>query len=173
MRAVPDLAASKRERDRIDHGVQEGRSRVQAAKADPLTAFNTAMQQAASYGYEARLATKTRDQRYQIFLANLRQAEQKNSKAGPDEVDTIDYFSVFTQQEVDSFRRGIPVSPNGVGKGRKLLYNNPSQSMPCPCRGPSERPFQFSSVDVSNIQAITWQAYMTPGRNQGSSQACG
>lgn len=169
---MPDLAENKRERDNIDRGVKVGRDRLKTAKADPAAAFNQAMQQAINSGYEARLATRMREQRYQIFLDNMRQAEQRNSKAGPDEVHTVDYFSLFTLEELRSFR-GMPRRSPGVGSGRRLLYNNPSMPMPCACGGPSERAFQYGAVNVASVPAVSWRNYMTPVRDQQSSSACG
>lgn len=170
--AVPDAAEQKRERDSIDRGVRMGQERLKKAKADPLAAFDEAMQEAASNGFESKLAAMTREQRYQIFFENLQQAEKRSKKAGPDEVYTVDFFSVFTQEELRSFR-GLPSPPEAIGGGRRLLYNNPSEPMPCACGGPSERPFQYGAVDVTNIPAVTWRAYTTPIRNQQSSSACG
>jgi len=172
--AVPDAAEHKRERDSIDRGVRMGQDRLKKAKADRLAAFDEAMQEAASNGFETQLAAMTREQRYQIFFDNLQEAEKRNKKAGPDEVYTVDFFSVFTQQELRSFR-GMPPAPQveGIGGGRRLLYNNPSMAMPCSCGGPSERSFQYGAVDVTNIPAVTWRQYTTPIRNQQSSSACG
>lgn len=172
---MPDAAERQRERDSIDAGVKQGRDRFKAAKTNPRAAFNLAMQQAADSGFQPKLDTMTRQQRYQIFLDNLQQADARNNAtAEPDEVYTVDLFSVFTREELRSFRR-MPAPPSeGLGAGRRLLYNNPSMPMPCACTGaPSEQPFQYGAVDVTNIPSVTWRAYMTGVRNQKSSSACG
>jgi hypothetical protein len=168
---VPDAAERQRERDSIDSGVKQGRDRLNAAKTNPRAAFNQAMQQAADSGFQPKLDSLTRKQRYDIFLANLQEADARNNAtADPDEVHTVDLFSVFTRDELRSFRR-MPAAPGG---GRRLLYNNPSMPMPCACTGaPSEQPFQYAAVDITNVPSVTWRAYMTGVRDQGSSSACG
>lgn len=172
--AVPDAAERQRERDSIDAGVKQGRDRFKAAKTKPRAAFNLAMQQATDSGFQPKLDTLTRQQRYEIFLDNLQQVDARNNAtADPDEVYTVDLFSVFTREELRSFRR-MPAPPEGLGAGRRLLYNNPSMPMPCACTGaPSEQPFQYGAVDVTNIPSVTWRAYMTGVRDQKSSSACG
>jgi hypothetical protein len=59
------------------------------------------------------------------------------------------------------------------GGRRKMLYNNPSMPLTCACGQPTERPFQYATVDVTNVAATTWKAYMTPVRDQQTSNACG
>ena len=45
--------------------------------------------------------------------------------------------------------------------------------MTCACGQPTERAFQYAGVSVANISATSWKAYMTPVRDQQSSNACG